>query len=169
MSPERERIEIKTATTGKREVVVNGHEFEMDFDDAALLRDILEVSNAVETITNDEDATTQEKLAKLTDLSQRGITVIDQALGAGAAVTIFGEGKLPLLGTFEIVTKLAIASGPAYDDMFKEYMPPVVPTIPKQPSPADLPKIADAEYGRELTTRTWVIETDDLDSVIGGN
>lgn len=38
-----------------------------------------------------------------------------------------------------------------------------------QSQTAWLQKIADAEYGRELTNRTWVIETDDLDSVIGGN
>ena len=38
-----------------------------------------------------------------------------------------------------------------------------------QSETAWLQKIADAEYGRELTNRTWVIETDDLDSVIGGN
>lgn len=30
-------------------------------------------------------------------------------------------------------------------------------------------KIPDAEYGRELTNRTWVFKTDDLDSFIGGN
>lgn len=30
-------------------------------------------------------------------------------------------------------------------------------------------KIPDGEYGRELTNRTWVIKTDNLDSFIGGN
>ena len=38
-----------------------------------------------------------------------------------------------------------------------------------QAETAWLEKIADAEYGRELTNRTWVIKTDNLDSVIGGN
>lgn len=38
-----------------------------------------------------------------------------------------------------------------------------------QAETAWLEKIADAEYGRELTNRTWVIKTDNLDSVVGGN
>lgn len=32
-----------------------------------------------------------------------------------------------------------------------------------------LEKIADAEYAKEITNRTWVIKTDNLDSVVGGN
>jgi hypothetical protein len=53
----------------------------------------------------------------------------------------------------------------------------VVPVLMKDGSGASIhaaeqmyvKKVPDAEYGKEATTRVWILETDNLQSYIGGN
>jgi hypothetical protein len=63
-------------------------------------------------------------LRALCDLSADAQTMIDQAFGAGAHAKLFGEQHQPFMRSLALVTELAKAAGPVYDEMFVEYQPP---------------------------------------------
>lgn len=110
-------------TSAIRPVIVDGHEFTMDFDDADLLREILavneQIQKATEGYTEGEDP--MPRVPGLLAIADDAKRVIDQALGEGAYVTIFGRST-SIVRALKLVTLLSIEVGPAYDAMFAEYV-----------------------------------------------
>jgi len=110
---------ITLPTTGVRTLVVDGHEFMVDFDDAALLRKLLDLNSHIAEIANtasDVDA----KLASLATFAADARAVIEQAFGEGAYAILFGT-TAPIIRAMSLVTQLAEKAGPVYDAMFAAY------------------------------------------------
>ena len=117
---------ISLPTGSARRFIVDGQEFSADFDDAALLRDLLALAERIQGAAGayTPGGDTTPVLRALCDLSADAQTMIDQAFGAGAHAKLFGEQHQPFMRSLALVTELAKAAGPVYDAMFAEYQPP---------------------------------------------
>ena len=111
---------IKLHHNGVRKINVDGHAFEMDFDDAELLRQMLELTHRIAEVSEDTTRSVEERLTSLLAFADDARAVIDRAFGEGAYVKLFGD-KVPIIQAMSLVTKLAQMAGPAYDAMFSEY------------------------------------------------
>jgi len=117
-------LSIALPSTGKRTVEVDGHLFNMDFDDAALLHDVLEVNTKIQAVLASSEKSTEKRLAALEAMSGEVARVTDAAFGEGAHATIFGRSRMPILRAVALVNAIAAAIGPVYDAMFAEYLAP---------------------------------------------
>ena len=93
------------------------HTFVANFDDAGLLRQMLDLNLRVAEIAGDENKDVEERLRLISAFVDEGCEVIDHILGAGACKTLWGEAR-PIMRTMHLVGSLAQLAGPAYDAMF---------------------------------------------------
>jgi len=115
--------EIKTLSDGARSVTVDGHEFDVDFDDEAVIENILMMDERIRTVTCDVDKTDPRSvLAMLKDMLSDAVETVELVLGEGSYVEIFGR-KRPVMRTMTLIALLAIHAGDVYKETYKDYVP----------------------------------------------
>lgn len=102
-------------------ITIKGAEYAVDYNDLAVVRELLAAHRAVSNINDEIDGKDGLVAAQtVIDFVERGKSAIHMAVGQPVIDEHYGEGSLPFREIMELITTLAKDAGPAYDAMFRD-------------------------------------------------
>lgn len=98
----------------------DGTALEANVDDVLLLREVLDLENAISDISHAEALTDKEKIEMLATFAEQTVALVERVFGDGTAAQLWGK-RVPMFEALMFANELAVIMGKAYDAMFAEY------------------------------------------------